>query len=79
MSAEQALHLLNMHKHQVHGLGGRPGRRMDYAKQLEEARQRLEKVMRGLKLIPRDEEEVRWSGGRPRKADREKRDGRSRE
>jgi hypothetical protein len=27
MSAEQAIHLLHMHKHQVHGLGRRPSPR----------------------------------------------------
>jgi hypothetical protein len=51
MTAEQALQLLNMHRHEVRGIGGVPGRQASPAKRIEDVRQRLEKVMRGLGLI----------------------------
>ena len=45
MTAEQALHLLHMHKHQVHGAGGKPGLQMPHDKQLAQATERLRKIM----------------------------------
>ncbi|CAA9526784.1 MAG: hypothetical protein AVDCRST_MAG31-1998 [uncultured Sphingomonas sp.] len=50
MTAAQALHLLHMHKHHVHGVGKGP--HVALRSPLPEATARLEKVMRGMGLIP---------------------------
>ena len=52
MSAMQALHLLNMHKHHVRGLGREPGRTSDPLKRAEQARAELERVMLRLAMLP---------------------------
>ena len=54
MTASQAVHLLHMHKHRLHGLGGRPGRQLSSNDELEQARARLEKIMRALGMLPKD-------------------------
>ncbi|HEX4694210.1 hypothetical protein [Sphingomonas sp.] len=47
MSVAQAIHLLHMHKHQVHAIGGRPGKR-GWPKSLDEMRPG---ILRKLELI----------------------------
>lgn len=53
MTAAQALHLLNMHKHHVHGAGKGPREKL--VSPLPEATARLEKVMRRMGLIGPDD------------------------
>lgn len=50
MTAAQALHLLHMHKHHVHGAGKGP--HVALRSPLPEATARLEKVMRAMGLVP---------------------------
>lgn len=47
MTVEQALHLLHMHQHRVHGVGGRPGgyaRRRTFAEVLPGIRRKMEMI-----------------------------------
>jgi hypothetical protein len=52
MTAAQAMHLLHMHKHHVHGAGKGPREKL--VSPLPEATARLEQVMRRMGLIGRD-------------------------
>jgi hypothetical protein len=65
MTAAQALHLLNVHKHHVHGVGKGPREKL--VSPLPEATARLEQVMRRMGLIGRDD---RDGDGAPEEAAR---------
>ena len=52
MSAEQAIHLLHMHKHQVHGLGKAPGRKWRRPPSLDDPHIR-EGILRKFEMVRR--------------------------
>ena len=69
MTVSHAIHLLHMHKHQVHGLGKRPGR-LARLPDIEDVRadilRRIEVIQRhDRRRLARDRKE--WAGRRPRR------------
>ena len=52
MTAKEAIHLLDMHKHQVHGLGKAPGKRWRPPRSFDEPEIR-ERILRKLEMIER--------------------------
>lgn len=70
MSVDQAIHLLHMHKHQVHGLGKRPGltgRRPTLAEVAPSILRKVEAIKRarGVSAADKARDEREWARRRP--------------
>lgn len=70
MTAAQAVHLLHMHKHHVHGVGKGPHPKLRSS--VEFATARLEKALNAIRLrdeldaAEQDRREAEWAARRPR-------------
>jgi hypothetical protein len=70
MTAEQAIHLLHMHKNQVHGMGKRPGKHWRRPRTLDEVRDSILRKLAAIETARREAEAPTVSAG-TRAADRE--------